>query len=366
MNDIVCVQDLENHAYKVLPKNILDYYKSGALSEQTLKLNRSAFSNFRIRPRMMRNVTDRDLSITVMGEKVAMPIGIAPTAMQKMAHPEGEAATAMAAQEKGVIYILSTIATTSIEEIATVAPNAIKWFQLYVYKDRGITKQLIQRAEKAGFKALVLTVDAPVFGLRLSDVRNKFTLPSHLKFANFEGTVNVEINEDVTGSGINKYVSNAFDTSLTWDDLKWLRSITKLPILLKGILTAEDAIKAADLGVVGIIVSNHGARQVDSVPASIEVLPEIVKAVGDRMEVFIDGGFREGIDVFKALALGAKMVFVGRPVLWGLSYDGQRGVKKVFDMLENEFDNTMTLTGCATVKDIIPDMVVHKSYYSRM
>ncbi|KAF5296283.1 hypothetical protein FQR65_LT10279 [Abscondita terminalis] len=279
-----------------------------------------------------------------MGEKISMPIGVAPTAMQRMAHPDGECATAKAAQEKGTIYILSTISTSSIEEIAEAAPEGVKWFQLYVYKNREITKQLVQRAEIAGFKAIVLTVDAPVFGLRLSDVRNKFALPPHLKLANFEDIDKREFGKDFVGSGINEYVAKSFDATLTWDDLKWLQNLTKLPILLKGILTAEDAVKAADMGVAGVIVSNHGARQVDGVPASIEALPEIAKAVGHRIDVYVDGGFRDGVDVFKALTLGAKMVFVGRPILWGLSYDGQKGVKKVLDILGNELDNALALT----------------------
>ncbi|KAF5296280.1 hypothetical protein FQR65_LT10275 [Abscondita terminalis] len=335
MNDvIVCVQDLENYAEKVLPKDVWEYFKSGALSEQTLKFASD-----------LKDVAERDLTITVMGEKLTMPLGIAPTAFQKLAHPEGESATVRASQDKGVIFVLSLFSTTSIEEIARVAPTAIKWFQLCAYKDYQINKQLIECAEKNGFKAIVLTVDSPVFGIRLLELRNHFSLPPHIKLANFENLYKLIPDKDVLGSDMDEYLSTLLNASLTWDDLKWFRSITKLPILLKGILTAEDAIKAADMGIVGVIVSNHGGRQLDGIPATIEALPEIVKAVGDRIDVFVDGGFREGADIFKALALGAKMVFVGRPILWGLSYDGQDGVKKVLDILENELDNTLALAG---------------------
>ncbi|KAF5272869.1 hypothetical protein FQR65_LT17311 [Abscondita terminalis] len=234
-----------------------------------------------------------------MGQQLAMPIGIAPTALQKLAHPIGEGATVRAAQEKNVIFILSMYSTTSIEEISEIAPSAIKWFQMCVYKNREVNRHLIQRAEKAGFKAIVLTADTPVVGLRYSEARNKFSLPSHLKFENLEGLRKLESENGLSLSDL-EYVPNNLNASFTWEDLKWFQSITKLPIILKGILTAEDAVTAADKGVAAIIVSNHGARQLDSAPATIEALPRIVKAVGERIDVFVDGGFRTGVDVFKA------------------------------------------------------------------
>ncbi|KAJ9591427.1 hypothetical protein L9F63_002033, partial [Diploptera punctata] len=362
----VCVSDYERHAFNLLPKNALDYYRSGAGEEFTLSLNRDAFRRLRIRPRCMRDVSRRNLSSTVLGCNVSMPVGVAPTAMQRMAHPDGECANARAVGAMGGIFILSTLSTSSLEEVAAAAPETIKWFQLYIYNDRDVTRKLVERAEKAGYKALVLTVDAPMFGIRNADVRNKFTLPPHLSLANFEGHKATDVNKSEAGSGINEYVKKLFDQSLTWNDVMWLKGITKLPLVLKGILTAEDAIIAADLGSAGILVSNHGARQVDCTPASIEALPEIVKAVEGRCEIYLDGGIRQGTDVFKALALGAKMVFMGRPALWGLTVAGEDGVKSILNLIKTELDSVLALTGCAIMKDIKKDMIVHESYYSRL
>jgi len=250
--------------------------------------------------------------------------------------------------------------------VAEAAPKGIKWFQLYIYNDRNVTVNLIRRAERAGFKALVLTIDAPFFGDRRADLRNKFSLPSHLRFANFQGDLSKRINTAETGSGLNEYVNALFDASLSWDDVKWLKRTTTLPIILKGILTVEDARLAVESGIDGIIVSNHGARQVDGVPATIEVLPEISKAVGDKVEIYMDGGVKQGIDVFKALALGAKMVFFGRPMLWGLVHSGEKGASEILELMRREIDLAFALTGCASIKDITRDMVIHASYYSHL
>ncbi|KAF7269085.1 hypothetical protein GWI33_017842 [Rhynchophorus ferrugineus] len=367
MKNLVCVKDFEEYAYNVLPRNALDYYKSGAGREETLRDNRRAFSRYKIRPRCLRDVLKRDMSTTVLGKKVSMPIGVSPTAMQRMAHPEGECANARAAQSMGTVFILSTIATSSIEEIAETAPNLTKWFQLYIYKDRELTKSLVRRAEQAGYEALALTVDTPMFGLRLADMRNKFQLPPHLRLANFIGYKATVTNEEgkLTGSAMND-LGNLFDASLDWGDISWLKSITRLPIILKGILTVEDALLAAKVGVAGILVSNHGARQVDGTPASVEALAEIAPAVGDKLELYLDGGVSDGTDVFKALALGARMVFMGRPSLWGLAYDGENGVRKILNIVKTELDYAMALTGCATIEDIKRDMVVHESHYSKL
>ncbi|XP_021935507.1 peroxisomal (S)-2-hydroxy-acid oxidase GLO5 isoform X2 [Zootermopsis nevadensis] len=313
----------------------------------------------------MRDVSCRDQSTTVLGTKVAMPIGIAPTAMQRMAHPDGECGNARAVGAMGGVFILSTLSTSSIEEVGAAAPNTVKWFQLYIYNDRDVTRKLVKRAEQTNFRALVLTVDAPVFGIRIADIRNKFTLPPHLSLANFEGIKATGVKSE-SDSGINEYVKKLFDQSVTWDDVRWLKSITQLPLILKGILTADDAAIAAGLGVAAILVSNHGARQVDFTPASIEVLPEIVKAVNGQCEVYLDGGIRQGTDVFKALALGAKMVFMGRPALWGLACGGEDGVKSILSIIKNELDSVMGLTGCATLEDIKKEMVVHESHYSHL
>uniref|UniRef100_A0A1I8P2Q4 (S)-2-hydroxy-acid oxidase n=1 Tax=Stomoxys calcitrans TaxID=35570 RepID=A0A1I8P2Q4_STOCA len=364
----VCVDDFEKEASKKIDKSALDYYRSGAGEQFTLNLNREAFRRLRIRPRCLRDVSHLDTSCDVLGYKLKWPLGIAPTAMQKMAHPDGEAGNAKAAGEMGSIFILSTLATTSIEEVAEIAPKTCKWFQLYVYKDRSLTEKLLRRVEKANFKAIVLTVDAPIFGQRWADVRNNFSLPSNLRLANFESSSSQSdgVHGEEGTSGINEYVSSQFDATLTWRDVEWLVKSTHLPVIVKGILTAEDAILAREFGCSGVIVSNHGARQLDYVPASIEALPEVVGAVGNDMVVMLDGGVRHGNDIFKALALGAKMVFVGRPALWGLGCEGSGGVKKMLQVLQKDFEITLALAGCKNLEDIQKNMVVHESVFAKL
>ncbi|KAK9879805.1 hypothetical protein WA026_006864 [Henosepilachna vigintioctopunctata] len=364
--NFVCVQDYEKYALSALPKNALDYYRSGAGAQTTLADNEKAFSRYKFRPRFLRDVSKRDLSTIIQGEKISIPIGISPTAMQRMAHPDGEIANVKAAEAMGTIYTLSTLSTSSIEEVAEAAPNCIKWFQLYIFRDRNVTRNLVMRAEKAGFKALVLTIDSPLFGIRLLDVRNQFTLPPHLSLRNFGNIAHSKFDDSADGSKLTAYVNSLFDDTLNWDDVKWLKSITTLPIILKGILTAEDAYLAVDSQVSGILVSNHGARQLDGTLASIDALEEIVNAVNGKLEVYLDGGIRDGTDVFKALALGAKMVFIGRPALWGLTHNGKEGVKKVLNIIKNEFDKALALCGCCNVGDIKRDMVVHQSNNSKL
>lgn len=365
ISNFCCIDDFERLANSKLPKNWLDYYNSGACGQTTLALNKSAFLRLRIKPRMLRDVSHLDTSTTILGKKIPIPIGVSPTAMQRLACPEGEIANVKAVASIGSIYILSTLSTTSIEDVGATAPNAIKWYQLYIYKDRDITRQLVSRAEKMGFQAIVLTVDASVFGKRYADNKNKFSLPPHLELANLKGLSKTGFQAN-SGSGLQNYVNSLFDSSLTWEDVKWLQSITKLPVILKGILTAEDAQLAVNLGIPGIIVSNHGGRQLDTCPASIEALPEIVKAAGDKCEVYLDGGIRYGTDIFKAIALGAKMVFVGRPAVWGLSCAGEEGVKKVLQILIEEFGQSMALSGCTRIADIKKEMIVHENFYSKI
>ncbi|XP_034102246.1 uncharacterized protein LOC117566807 [Drosophila albomicans] len=363
--ELVCVEDFEQQADRKLEKSAKDYYKSGAGDQFTLGLNREAFKRLRLRPRCLRDVSQLDISTTILGHQQKWPLGIAPTAMQKMAHPDGEIGNARAAGKAGSIFILSTLSTTSLEDLSAGAPDTTKWFQLYIYKDRSLTEKVVRRAEKANFKALVLTIDAPIFGHRRNDVRNKFSLPSHLCLANFQGEqANGVITEG--GSGINEYVASQFDASITWKDIAWLKQLTHLPIVVKGVLTAEDAVLAREFGCAGIIVSNHGARQIDTVPASIEALPEIVRAVGEDLVVMLDGGIMQGNDIFKALALGAKTVFIGRPAVYGLAYNGQKGVEQLLGVLRKDFEITMALTGCQTLADIKPAMVTHESTYSKL
>ncbi|XP_050542877.1 2-Hydroxyacid oxidase 1-like isoform X1 [Daktulosphaira vitifoliae] len=361
---LVSVKDYENYAANTLSKTVLDFYKSGACDEYTLSLNEQAFSRLRIIPNMLRNVCNRNYNLTILGNQVKIPIGISPCSMHKMAHEDGECASAQAAGKHGAIFILATLSTCSIEEVALAAPETIKWFQLYIYKDKEINKTLIKRAEKAGYKALVITVDVPVMGIRYKDEKNKFYLPSYLKPGNF--TEEKYIIPKCDGSGLTNYVTSLFEEKLVWEDVKWLKSITNLPIVVKGILSVADAKIAADIGCHAVFVSNHGGRQLDTAPASIEALPSIVKEVGHRIDVYLDCGIRHGTDVFKALALGAKMVFLARPILWGLTYDGLKGAENILGIIINEFDNTMALTGCRTLDDIKKDMVVHESIYSKL
>ncbi|CAL1262320.1 unnamed protein product [Larinioides sclopetarius] len=359
--EFICVDDFEKYALATLPKYAADYYRSGADEEQTLQENRAAFKRLRFRPRFLRDVSQRFLKSYILGHSITFPVCLAPSAMHRMAHPDGEVATIKAAEAEGVPMVLSTMSTTSLEDVAKAAPSSIRWLQLYIYNDRKVSRDLVVRAEKAGYLAIVLTVDAPVFGHRWADTRNKFSLPPHLNI----GMDKVTETDDPT-SGLNKYVETLFDPSISWKDIKWLKEITTLPILLKGILTAEDAIMAVENGVAGIIVSNHGARQLDGVPATIEVLPEIVRAVAGRCEVYLDGGVRTGTDVLKAIALGAKAVFIGRPVLWGLAHSGEEGVRKVLQILRKEFDTAMALSGCSTLHDIKPSLVVRQESFSKL
>jgi len=344
------VSDYEVVAKEKLPKMVFDYYASGAEDQWTLQENRRAFERIRFRPRILIDVSKVDLRTTVLGFKLSMPIMIAPTAMQKMAHPEGELATARAASAAGTIMTLSSWATSSVEEVASTGPG-IRFFQLYVYKNRHVVAQLVRRAEKAGFTAIALTVDTPRLGRRESDIRNRFTLPPYLTLKNFEGLDlgKMEKSED---SGLASYVAGQIDRSLSWKDVKWLQTITKLPILVKGVMTAEDTKLAIQAGIAGIIVSNHGARQLDYVPATISALEEVVRAAQGRVPVFLDGGVRRGTDVFKALALGASGIFIGRPVVFSLAAEGEAGVRKVLQMLRDEFELTMALSGCVSVKEI--------------
>ncbi|KAB7500165.1 Peroxisomal (S)-2-hydroxy-acid oxidase GLO1 [Armadillidium nasatum] len=352
LHSLVSIFDFEKEATKILPRPALGYYQSGATTEHTLKENNDAIQRWKIRPRILVDVSKIDCSTRILGYPIRVPFGVAPTAMQRMAHPDGECANARAAARMGTVFTLSTIATSSIEQISSI--EGLHFFQLYIYKDRAITKQLVKRAEKAGFKALVLTVDAPNFGIRYADVRNKFSLPPHLRLANFEGEDEKSSGANTSrgGSGINEYVKSLFDPALTWKDVAWLQSITQLPIVLKGVLTPEAAIKGVNSGAAAIWVSNHGARQIDTVSSTIDVLPEIVAAVGNKCEVYIDGGFRTGTDVYKALALGAKMVFLGRPLIWGLACGGEEGAYQVLNIMKTELESTMINSGYSAVTDI--------------
>ena len=355
--DAVNLRDLKERARKSLSQMAYDFYVSGANDEITLRENRAAYERILLLPRVLVDVSVRDMSTTVLGERVSMPILIAPTALQGLAHPEGEIATTRAAGAAKTLTTLATLSNTSIEEAMAVATGPA-WFQLYVFRDRAISASLVQRAEAAGCKAVVLTVDVPMPGQRERDVRNRLTLPDHLSLKNLLQAGCHEFPKNVgANSGMAVYVASLFDPALTWKDIEWLAGVTKLPVLVKGILRADDARRAINHGAAGIIVSNHGARQLDTTPASISVLPEIVDAVAGAVEIYVDGGIRRGTDVLKAMAYGARAVLVGRPILWGLAVGGEAGVKYVLEMLRQEFDLAMALSGCPSLSAISRDLV---------
>jgi isopentenyl diphosphate isomerase/L-lactate dehydrogenase-like FMN-dependent dehydrogenase len=327
-----------------------DYYQGGSEDEVSLRANRAAFEQLRLRPRMLVNVSTCDLRTSVLGIPISMPILVAPTAGHGLAHSDAECATARAVQQAGTLMIASTQSTRSLEEIAQ-AGQCPRWFQLYIDSYRQ-AEHLVRRAEAAGYQGLVLTVDTPQRGNRERDIRNNIgsLLEAHypsVRSGNASPPWEESSNEE----------EPPITDALTWEILPWLRSITSLPILLKGILTAEDARLALEYGAAGILVSNHGGRQLDSVVAGIEALPEVVEAVAGRCEVYVDGGVRRGTDVLKALALGARAVLIGRPILWGLAVNGERGVHHVLQLLRAELELAMALAGCPTLGSITRSLV---------
>ena len=335
------MEPLNVFEYELLAKERMnpvywDFYAGGSDDEVTLRANQADFARIRLRPRMLVDVTQCDTSTSVLGRPVPMPILIAPTSMHCLAHPEGECATAQGAGAARALMIASTDATRPLEEIAQAASGPL-WFQLYIYGSLEVAGGLIRRAEAAGYQAIVLTVDLPVMGNRERSKRHAVPMPPPpLVEANFVGIAQEDLGQ----------------VPVTWNIIDWVRGESGLPILVKGILTAEDALLALEHGVSGIIVSNHGGRQLDGTVTSIEALPEIVDAVAGRCEVYLDGGIRRGTDIFKALALGARAVLVGRPILWGLAVDGASGVQQVLSILHTELERAMKLAGCPTIASI--------------
>ncbi|KFW61608.1 Hydroxyacid oxidase 2 [Pygoscelis adeliae] len=336
---MVCLSDFEAYAKKYLPKIAWDFFAAGADDCSTRDENILAYKRIRFRPRMLRDVSVMDIRTKLLGTEISFPVGIAPTGFHQLAWPDGEKSTARAAKAMNTCYIASTYSTCTLEDISAAAPGGLRWFQLYIHRNRAVSQQLVQRAEALGFQGLVLTADLPYTGKRRDDVRNGFRLPPHMTLKNLEGAFEV-------------CKMSPLDPSVTWNDIYWLRSLTHLPIVIKGILTKEDAELAVRHGVQGIIVSNHGGRQLDGGPATIDALVEVVEAVQGRVEVYLDGGIRKGSDVLKALALGAKCVFIGRPALWGLAYKGEEGLQDVLRILQDEFRLSMALAGCASVSEI--------------
>jgi isopentenyl diphosphate isomerase/L-lactate dehydrogenase-like FMN-dependent dehydrogenase len=334
-----------------LPRTVYDYYAGGAEDEVTLAGNREAYRRLALRPRVLVDVSGIDTSLQLLGHDLRHPILLAPTAFQRLAHPDGELATARGAKRAGAILVASSLSTCSVEEIALEAMGSL-WFQLYVFRDRDLTRDLVHRAEESGATALALTVTVPVQGLRERDRANAFRLPVELGVPNFRGYSQERLPAAADGSALEAFIGGNFDSSLSWNVLAWLRSITRLPVLVKGILTQEDASLALEHGAAGIIVSNHGGRQLDGALPTAIALPSVADAVGGAVPVLVDGGIRRGGDVLKALALGARAVLIGRPYLWGLAVAGDDGVATVVEDLEAGLRRAMALTGRVRLADI--------------
>ena len=338
----ITLADFESLARERVEPGAWDYYAGGAGDERTLRDNREAWDSLRLRPRVLVDVTERDLSTSAFGRALPHPILLAPTAAHQLAHPDAERATARGAASAGALMTLSTISSLPMEEVAKAAPDAPRWFQLYAPEDRGACRELVDRAVAAGYEAIAITVDLPVPGNRERDIRNRFEviLGAHLPPS-----------EPTGESGL------VLLPTMDWDELAWIRSICPIPLVAKGILRADDAMRAVEAGCDGVWVSNHGGRQLDTAITSAEALPEIDAAVGERALLVADGGVRRGIDVLKAMALGANLVAVGRPILWGLAVDGSDGVRRVLEILREELSRSMALAGCRSLADITPDLV---------
>ena len=355
--DPLNIYDFEVLARSRMDPGAYDYFAGGAGDEFTVAENCRAFHRLALRPRVLVNVSVVDPSTQVLGRQLSFPVMLAPTALNRLGHPEGEVAAARAAAAAGTAMVLSTTASSTIEEVAAAATGDL-WFQLYVYRDRAVTHDLVRRAETSGYRALVFTVDLPRMGRRERDLRNRLVLPEAVRFRNLETAGRPDAAAWPPGSSFIEYVHNLLDPGITWDSIAWLKSITRLPILIKGVLRDDDAERAIEHGADGLIVSNHGGRQLDSAIASIEALPAIAARVGGRVPIFVDGGIRRGTDVLKALALGAAAVLIGRPYLWGLAAAGEAGVRRVLDLLRDEFELAMALCGCQQIADINASLVV--------
>ena len=371
------VDDLRRAARRRLPRGVFDYIDGAAEDEVSSARNREAFERLEFRPRILRGVESVEPGTTLLGRPLSLPLVIAPTGFTRIANPAGELAVARAAARAGIPYTLSTLGTRSIEEVSEVSDGR-RWFQVYAWRDRGLVKELVQRAAQAGFEALVLTVDTAVFGRRERDVRSGFTLPPKLglgtlidgvlhpgwtlEFARAEPILFANVVGRDAGDGsdavtLADYVNSQFDPGLSWADVDWLRSVWDGPIVLKGVQRVEDAALAADAGVEAIVLSNHGGRQLDGSPPPLELVAPVVDRVGDRTEVICDGGLRRGSDIVKAVALGARACMAGRAFLYGLAAAGEPGVDRVLEWFDEDVRRVMTLIGAGGVGELGQDLV---------
>lgn len=338
------IDDLRALAKRRLPSGIFDYIDCGACDEITTSANRRDLDEITVFPLCLRNVGELDLSIALLGHSFGFPIGFSPTAFHRLVHERGEVSTANAARILNLPMIVSSMSSVALEEVAECSGNKNLWFQTYIFKDREVTRALVRRAEESGYKSIVVTIGCPVPGKRDKNIRNRFTLPQNIIAANFKQKKVV-----VHNNPIHSVDGAELDPFLTWNDLEWLRCNTKLPIMLKGIMNPLDVQPALDLQVSGLIVSNHGGRQLDTTGSTIKILPEIAEAVSGRIPLLIDSGFRRGTDILKAIALGADMVLLGRPILWALALNGEDGVVDAVNLLIEEFRIAMQIAGCSSI-----------------
>jgi isopentenyl diphosphate isomerase/L-lactate dehydrogenase-like FMN-dependent dehydrogenase len=345
MEELFTLDDAERRAEAVVSPDAWAYISGGAGDERTLFWNREAFSHFRLRPRVLVDVSSVTTETTVLGTPISMPALVAPMAFQAIAHEEGEVAMARGAAAAQTLMCLSTVATSTPTDVAAAAPEAPRWLQIYVFRDREVSDDVIAQALEAGFSALVLTADLPVYGIRHREARLGFAVPE-------ENVPAIAAARALRGAGDEHHALGLLESGLQWDYVTELRERWKVPVVVKGLVTAEDATLACDFGASAVVVSNHGGRQLDGTIASLDALPEIVDAVGSRAEVYLDGGVRRGSDVVMALALGARAVLVGRPALYGLAFGGAKGVEQVLEILRDETENALALLGCRSPEEV--------------
>jgi 4-hydroxymandelate oxidase len=348
------LDDFEPAARSILPQGIYDYIAGGAEDEATLRGNREAFARYRFRFKVLTSADSPDLSHEVFGQRFTMPVHLAPAAIQRMAHPDGEAAAYRSASDAGIAYCLSTLSSVSIEDVAAAATGA-RWFQLYMHAERSVSARFIERAADAGYAAILLTVDLPKTGRRERDIRNDFSLPAGVSYANLDGS-----RTRATTAGLDPFaqdVNAQTHPGLSWGDLEWLVSKSSLPVIVKGVVRADDARRAVEAGARGLVVSNHGGRQLDYAIASLDALPEVVQAVGGEVPVLLDGGIRRGTDVLKALCLGAGGVLIGRPYLYALAVGGAEGVRGMLELLRGEIALSMSLLGVRRLSELGADLL---------
>jgi L-lactate dehydrogenase (cytochrome) len=378
MKNITCIADLRELARRKVPRAFFDYADSGSYSEETLRANRSDLETIKLRQRVLVDVSNRSLATTVIGQKLAAPFVLAPIGLCGMQHGDGEILAARAANEAGIPFTLSTMSINSIEDVAEATGKPF-WFQLYVIRDRGFSRAILERAGAAKCNALVLTVDLQVLGQRHRDVKNGMTVPPEIRLSNILdiatkpawamsilagkrknfGNLAGQVKGMENVKSLAQWISGQFDPALNWRDVEWFKKIWPGKLILKGILDVDDARTALELGADAIVVSNHGGRQLDGAPSSISMLPKIADAVGGDLDVLFDGGIRTGADMMRALALGAKACLVGRAYIYGLGAGGQAGVSAAIDILKKELDVTMALTGVNTIAEISPRIIIN-------